>query len=103
MFEEGQFVIKVKEIDRYVAELQKHHSLIEQKVGRVVALREGVGLSGICFQNSPACTDIKQLVAASTLFDNRTTIQQGDNIKLLTYITLLFLPLTFSTVRTISS
>ena len=51
MFEKGQFLMKVKEIDRYVAELQKHQSLIEQKVGRVVALRDGVGLSSICFQD----------------------------------------------------
>lgn len=37
------------------------------------------------------------LFGASALFDSRTTVRQGDNIRLLTYITLLFLPLSFCT------
>lgn len=37
------------------------------------------------------------LFGASALFDSRTTVKQGDNIRLLTYITLLFLPLSFCT------
>ncbi|KAL2001264.1 hypothetical protein VTN02DRAFT_1971 [Thermoascus thermophilus] len=37
------------------------------------------------------------LFGASSLFDSRTTVRQGDNIRLLTYITLLFLPLSFCT------
>ena len=37
------------------------------------------------------------LFGASALFDSRTAVRQGDNIRLLTYITILFLPLTFCT------
>ncbi|KAB8360819.1 hypothetical protein FH972_024553 [Carpinus fangiana] len=37
------------------------------------------------------------LFGASSLFDSRTAVRQGDNIRLLTWITILFLPLTFCT------
>jgi hypothetical protein len=37
------------------------------------------------------------LFGASSLFDSRTTVRQGDNIRLLTYVTILFLPLSFCT------
>ena len=37
------------------------------------------------------------------MFDSRTAVRQGDNIRLLTYITLLFLPLSFGTVWKYSS
>jgi hypothetical protein len=40
-----------------------------------------------------------QLVSASALFDSRTAVRQGENIRLLTYITILFFPLSFATVR----
>lgn len=37
------------------------------------------------------------LFGASALFDSRTAVRQGDNLRLLTYISLLYLPLTFVT------
>jgi hypothetical protein len=39
------------------------------------------------------------LFSVTSLSDTSVTIHQGENIKLLTYFTILFLPLSFSTVR----
>jgi hypothetical protein len=44
---------------------------------------------------------VLKLISASALFDSRTTVRQGENIRLLTYITILFFPLSFGTVRSI--
>jgi hypothetical protein len=42
----------------------------------------------------------EQLFAGSSIFESRRAIEQGDNIKILTLSTMIFLPLTFVTVST---
>ncbi|KAJ9232409.1 hypothetical protein DTO166G5_4729 [Paecilomyces variotii] len=68
----------IRSIDHAVEKLQEKLLWIRKKSIEVRDLRDG-------------------LFGASSLFDSRTTVRQGDNIRLLTYITLLFLPLSFCT------
>lgn len=68
----------VRDIDDAVDELRKKITKIRTMTDEVKELRRG-------------------LISASALFDSRTSVRQGENIRLLTYITLLFLPLSFAT------
>ncbi|KKY21564.1 hypothetical protein UCRPC4_g03515 [Phaeomoniella chlamydospora] len=68
----------VASIDAAIEKLKLKLRHVREKSQEVRNLREG-------------------LFGASALFDSRTTVRQGDNIRLLTYITLLFLPLSFCT------
>ncbi|KAI9738344.1 MAG: hypothetical protein M1834_008842 [Cirrosporium novae-zelandiae] len=68
----------VKSIDDAVEKLRTKLFWLRKKSEEVRNLRDG-------------------LFGASSLFDSRTSVRQGSNIRLLTYITLLFLPLSFCT------
>lgn len=68
----------ITEINVAIAELEKKIERIRSRAEEVKDLRKG-------------------LISASALFDSRTSVRQGENIRLLTYITLLFLPLSFAT------
>lgn len=68
----------VRTIDTAIEKLHDKLLWVRKKSNEVRDLRDG-------------------LFGASSLFDSRTTVRQGDNIRLLTYITLLFLPLSFCT------
>lgn len=74
-------------------EFRKRHGLLidvhdktQLKIKQVTGLRDGI-------------STITNVVDAQTaLEDNKTTIQQGNNIRTLTYITIGYLPLGFVTV-----
>ena len=68
----------VAQIQLRVNRLQDQRAHIRKKVEEVQSLRAG-------------------LFGASALFDSRTSLRQNENLRLLTYITLLFLPLSFGT------
>ncbi|KAF2497437.1 hypothetical protein BU16DRAFT_505802 [Lophium mytilinum] len=70
--------VKIENIQACMAELQNKRVRIKERIEHVKDLREG-------------------LASASALFDSRAAIRQGDNIRLLTYVNLLFLPLSFGT------
>lgn len=74
----GHLEISLTEVEASVDKLRSCLDLTRKKNQEVESLRQG-------------------LFGASALFDSRTAVRQGDNIRLLTYITLLFLPLSFST------
>ncbi|KAI9670852.1 MAG: hypothetical protein M1817_003737 [Caeruleum heppii] len=67
-----------RSIDKAIEMLTEKLEWVQRKSAEVRNLRDG-------------------LIGASSLFDSRTTVRQGDNIRLLTYVTLLFLPLSFCT------
>src|SRR4030095_11282008 len=73
-----EWSIRIQEIDDAIAELEAKVSRIKKRTEEVQDLRTG-------------------LTSASALFDSRTTVRQGENIRLLTYITILFFPLSFAT------
>jgi hypothetical protein len=68
----------VEDIDDAIAELDAKVQRIRTRIGEVKDLRTG-------------------LISASALFDSRTSVRQGENIRTLTYITILFFPLSFVT------
>ncbi|KAF2104083.1 hypothetical protein NA57DRAFT_50929 [Rhizodiscina lignyota] len=68
----------VQDINDAVSELESKTRAIRKRAEEVRDLRKG-------------------LISASALFDSRISVRQGENIRLLTYITLLFLPLSFAT------
>lgn len=68
----------IERIEASVEKLRGLQEVVRKKYTEVESLRQG-------------------LFGASALFDSRTAVRQGDNIRLLTYNTLLFLPLTFTT------
>ncbi|KIX00287.1 uncharacterized protein Z518_10426 [Rhinocladiella mackenziei CBS 650.93] len=70
--------IRVQDIDDAIEELDAKVSRIRKRIEEVKDLRTG-------------------LISASALFDSRTAVRQGENIRLLTYITILFFPLSFAT------
>ncbi|KAF1969967.1 hypothetical protein BU23DRAFT_512189 [Bimuria novae-zelandiae CBS 107.79] len=70
--------MKQRSINLGIDQLEKKMEKIRQRIEEVKDLREG-------------------LASASALFNSRTAVRQGDNIRLLTYVNLLFLPLTFGT------
>ncbi|RFU34130.1 hypothetical protein B7463_g2214, partial [Scytalidium lignicola] len=61
---------------------------IDQLKTKLIRVRRGI-------QDVKDLREGLQFTAA--VFDSRTAVRQGDNIRLLTYITLLFLPLSFGT------
>ncbi len=69
----------VELIDLAIARLRDKIERIRKKSEQVLRLRDG-------------------LFYATSLSDTSVTIRQGDNIRLLTYFSILFLPLSFSTV-----
>ncbi|OCL14354.1 hypothetical protein AOQ84DRAFT_435718 [Glonium stellatum] len=70
--------ISIQDIDDAIEELEVKVTRIRKRQKEVKDLRTG-------------------LISASALFDSRTTVRQGENIRLLTYITILFFPLSFGT------
>jgi CorA-like Mg2+ transporter protein len=68
----------VQDIDDAIEQLEAKVARIRKRIGEVKDLRTG-------------------LISASALFDSRTAVRQGENIRLLTYITILFFPLSFAT------
>lgn len=77
-FTDEDWTQNVGQIQKSIDELHNKRHFIRSKSEEVRHLREG-------------------LFGASSLFDSRTAVRQGDNIRLLTWITILFLPLTFCT------
>lgn len=73
------FSKSVEFIELSVARLRGKIEWIRKKSEQVLRLRDG-------------------LFYVTSLSDTSVTIRQGENIKLLTYFTILFLPLSFSTV-----
>jgi Mg2+ and Co2+ transporter CorA len=69
----------VELIELAIARLQDKIQRIREKSEQVLRLRDG-------------------LFYVTSLSDTSVTISQGENIRLLTYFTILFLPLSFSTV-----
>src|SRR5438046_3100310 len=69
----------VELIELSIARLRDKIERIRKKSEQVLRLRDG-------------------LFYVTSLSDTSVTIRQGDNIRLLTYFTILFLPLSFSTV-----
>lgn len=69
----------VELIELAIARLQDKIERIRRKSEQVLRLRDG-------------------LFYVTSLSDTSVTINQGENIRLLTYFTILFLPLSFSTV-----
>ncbi|KKZ64020.1 hypothetical protein EMCG_01681 [[Emmonsia] crescens] len=70
--------VSVNSIDQAVELLKPKMDRIKRGIQDVRDLREG-------------------LQSTAAVFDSRTAVRQGENIRLLTYITLLFLPLSFGT------
>ncbi|KAK0735987.1 hypothetical protein B0T21DRAFT_383668 [Apiosordaria backusii] len=64
--------------------LTEIHDKIQLKIKQVTGLRDGI-------------STITNVVDAQTALADKTTIQQGDNIRTLTYITIGYLPLGFVT------
>jgi hypothetical protein len=69
----------IDDIDDAIKELEAKVARIKKRYKEVKDLRTG-------------------LESASALFDGRTTVRQGENVRLLTYITILFVPLSLGTV-----
>jgi hypothetical protein len=69
----------IDDIDDAIRELEAKVERIRKRYKEVKDLRAG-------------------LESASALFDSRTTVRQGENVRLLTYITILFVPLSLGTV-----
>ncbi|EDN10853.1 CorA-like Mg2+ transporter domain family protein [Histoplasma capsulatum] len=72
----------VRSIDQAIELLKPKINRIKRGIQDVRDLREG-------------------LQSTAAVFDSRTAVRQGENIRLLTYITLLFLPLSFGTVGSV--
>ncbi|KAK2758324.1 hypothetical protein FQN54_004172 [Arachnomyces sp. PD_36] len=68
----------VESIDQAIDKLRLKIARVQRGIQDVKDLREG-------------------LQSTAAVFDSRTAVRQGENIRLLTYITLLFLPLSFGT------
>jgi hypothetical protein len=69
----------IDDIDDAIKELEAKVARIKKRYKEVKDLRTG-------------------LESASALFDSRTTVRQGENVRLLTYITILFVPFSLGTV-----
>ncbi|OCK75586.1 hypothetical protein K432DRAFT_429309 [Lepidopterella palustris CBS 459.81] len=76
--DQEEWQTSIQDIDDAIAELEVKVNRIRKRQKEVKDLRTG-------------------LISASALFDSRTTVRQGENIRLLTYITILFFPLSFGT------
>ena len=76
---EEDYSKSVELIELAIARLRDKIERIRKKSEQVLRLRDG-------------------LFYVTSLSDTSVTIRQGDNIRLLTYFTILFLPLSFSTV-----
>ena len=72
-----QINIALERINYNVGVLRDLRNVVRKKQEEVESLRRG-------------------LFGASALFDSRSAVRQGDNIQLLTYVTIFFLPLSFS-------
>ncbi|KAK3326630.1 hypothetical protein B0H66DRAFT_551399 [Apodospora peruviana] len=87
-----QHVDLIQEYNSIVEEFKKRYGMLvdvhdktQLKIKQVTGLRDGI-------------STITNVVDTQTaLADNKTTIQQGNNIRTLTYITIFFLPLGFVT------
>ncbi|KAF2401106.1 hypothetical protein EJ06DRAFT_475641 [Trichodelitschia bisporula] len=70
---------------RSIADIDSAHTQLSRKITRLQKHRAEI-------------KDLRRgLISASALFDSRTAVRQGENIRLLTYITILFFPLSFAT------
>ncbi|ODH45754.1 hypothetical protein GX48_08169 [Paracoccidioides brasiliensis] len=77
--------ISPEDWDAGVSNIEQGIELLKPKIARI---RRGI----------QDVRDLREgLQSTAAVFDSRTAVRQGENIRLLTYITLLFLPLSFGT------
>jgi len=106
-----QNVDLIQEYNSIIDEFKKRHGMLvdvaektQLKIKQVTGLRDGVSAT---IQYLRTCTKLRETQISTitnvvdtqtALADNQTTIQQGNNIRTLTYITIAYLPLGFITV-----
>ena len=81
--------------ERQYRVLQNQRESFRQKLASTKALRDAVRYPAIM-----VCTraNISQLFNASVVIESRASTKLGENIKLLTFVSIFFLPLAFTTV-----
>jgi hypothetical protein len=63
------------------------------------ALRDGVSLQVANFKTIHITDGSEQLFSASSVMESRASTRLGENVKLLTYVSIFFLPLSFCMVK----
>ena len=81
--------------ERQYRVLQNQRELFRQKLALTKALRDAVCSVGLI---DGAEADNWQLFNASAVIESRASTRLGENIKLLTFVSIFFLPLAFTTV-----
>ncbi|KAH7357225.1 hypothetical protein BKA65DRAFT_223058 [Rhexocercosporidium sp. MPI-PUGE-AT-0058] len=87
-----QHVDLLQEYNNVIEEFEKRHGMLSDvqirtqlKISQVTGLRDGIS----------TVTNVED--SQTALRDSKTTIKQGNNIRILTYITIAYLPLGFIT------
>lgn len=82
--------------------LSNQREYFRQKLAFTVALRDAVRRPPhVDLSQAPGCmlTDVIQLFNASAVIESRASTRLGENVKLLTFVSIFFLPLSFCAVR----
>jgi len=92
------FVVRMKKHNSAIQKLEGLRKGFAKKQDEAKALRDGVS----CESKVPDhfAHLLLQLFSASAVMESRASTQLGENIKILTYVSIFFLPITVCTVRT---
>lgn len=80
--------------------LEELKSRFESKIENVKALRDGASLSPLSIQQWCISNSFLQSFNASALVESRASTRLGENVQLLTYVSIFYLPIAFCVVCT---
>ena len=94
-------MLQLKQVERRYEILCNQREFFRQKLTATKALRDAVSTSSHNWV--PLAYPRYQLFNASAVIESRASTRLGENVKLLTYVSIFFLPLAFCTVSKICS
>ena len=92
--------IQLRNAERQGRVLQNHREYFRQKLASTRALRDAVSYQ--LFRQWISLLMILQLFNASAVIESRASTRLGENVKLLTFVSVFFIPLSFCTVSAAS-
>jgi hypothetical protein len=86
-------------LNPYIAKFQAIQVRFRDLREEAKALRDGVSFQVANCKTVHTTDAVKQLFSASSVMESRASTRPGENVKLLTYVSIFFLPLSFCMVR----
>ena len=97
--EKEMLLDSLEQVQRIVQELEHMKMLFANQRAKTLALRDGVLIPLTCQLSHFANANDIQLFSASSVQESKAATRLGENVRLLTYVSIFYLPLNFCSVR----